>query len=173
MAATKLISVKCGGCGQVYRVPPEAAEQRAKCRPCGHEFLIPAAPANQRDKSETWAAPGQAAADRFAAAEIASVCSRRPRLPFWSVRRRLYVTACLAASGLLAAVAYNTYLSPVKVIVKDLQRGRVAKLSLPRSESEYASIAELVEAVEPSVVQIENCASVLEADSCLMNLGWS
>lgn len=155
MPATKLISVKCGGCGQVYRVPPEAAEQRAKCRPCGHEFLIPAAPANQRGKSETSAAPGQAAADRFAAAEIASVCSRRPRLRFWSFRKRLYLTACLAASGLLAAILYHTLSSPDQVIVKDLQRGRVAKLSPPRSELEYASIAELVEAVEPSVVQVE------------------
>jgi S1-C subfamily serine protease len=37
-----------------------------------------------------------------------------------------------------------------------MQRGRVAKLSTPRDESEFSSVTQLVEAVEPSVVKIES-----------------
>jgi S1-C subfamily serine protease len=37
-----------------------------------------------------------------------------------------------------------------------MQRGRVAKLSPPRSDSEFSSVTELIEAVEPSVVKIES-----------------
>jgi putative serine protease PepD len=72
------------------------------------------------------------------------------------------VAGCLIGPVLLAAIAFSALGGrPTDIsAAKNLQRGRVVKLAAPRSGFEFSSIAELIEAVEPSVVQIKTYAGL-------------
>jgi S1-C subfamily serine protease len=163
MLATKLISVRCRRCGQVYQVPPPEEDQRAKCRPCGHEFVIPASPRQRAKMQREASAWRHATADRVAAARMAADVSTQHRV-HGHQQRRFYAAAVFAlVPVLLAAIAFASFLTPATTdfgAVEQMHRGRVAKLSAPRSEFEFASVTDLIEAVEPSVVQIETASGL-------------
>lgn len=150
--------IRCNSCGQVYHVPHSSEERRAKCRPCGNEFLIPVAVEHDDTRRQIFP-PRQAAADRYAAARLAASTSQQLNLGGWSYRRKITVAAGLLLLGLFTFVARGFNQEPVvKPTVQpivDIRRGRIAKLSLPRGKHEYASVTDLIEAVEPSVVQIQ------------------
>jgi S1-C subfamily serine protease len=166
MGATKLVAVRCGGCGQVYWVSPPAEDQRAKCRPCGHEFVIPSSTAERAKLNEDARSGRYPSAEKIAAAQMTAQTMLRPpfrpwRLQDWN-KRRVAVAVAFGLIPVLAALSYSTFSSPAadRAAAQKLRRGRVAKLSAPRSEFEFASVTELIEAVEPSVVQIETRSGI-------------
>ncbi|MGE3804988.1 MAG: hypothetical protein AB7K24_09980 [Gemmataceae bacterium] len=77
-----MISIRCSGCNQSYRVPDEAAGRATKCRKCGNIINIPQG-SNEPTTEFTAAAPAPAAV-AFAQAPPVSTLrrSRRPKLAF-------------------------------------------------------------------------------------------
>jgi S1-C subfamily serine protease len=75
--------------------------------------------------------------------------------------RWIHAASYLAVAGLIVVGVFILALSrQAGGAAEDLQRGRVARLSSPRTEFEFHSVTELVEAIEPSVVQIETNAGM-------------
>jgi hypothetical protein len=137
MSARNQTTIRCDGCGQVYHVPSSSEERRGKCRPCGNEFVIPAAV--MPDKKGRIKPSGHAAADRYAAAEIASLSS-------WQVapggyRSTIAVTGGVLLLGLLAFLANSLKPKPDAQPAADLHPALDAKLSLSRDKREYASVS--------------------------------
>jgi S1-C subfamily serine protease len=145
--------IRCDGCGQVYHVPSSAEERRGKCRPCGNEFVIPAAVTRPGVKARTKPS-GQAAADRYAAAQIASLTSRQVTVGGRSYRRTIAVIGGALVLGIFAILTTGFKPRPEIKPAVDLHLTPDAKLPLPH-QSEYASTIDLIKAIEPSVVQIE------------------
>jgi putative serine protease PepD len=72
----------------------------------------------------------------------------------WVSQQRARAAICVILVGLFTAgVLIMIWSRPVDV--ENLERGRVARLSAPLSNLEFRSVTELVEAIEPSVVQIK------------------
>jgi S1-C subfamily serine protease len=156
----KYTPVKCNKCGQVFHVSPALVDRRAKCRPCGNEFEIPAAVVRDAQGSRGEIPLIRAAIDRFSALRLGAECSRRPRLRRLSLRWSAAVAGGIFGIVLVALVAHGVIHNSVSQRVEKLERGRVARLSAPRNEKEYKSVTELIEAVEPSVVQIKAGGSI-------------
>jgi S1-C subfamily serine protease len=142
--------IRCDSCGQVYHVPSSSKERRAKCRPCGNEFIIPVAVVHAEVRG-----PRHAAADRYVAAQVATLSSEQAKTDGRSFPKPLAVAGGLLILVLVAFIfiAFNQYSDAARTV--QLRRGRVAKSSLPGNQPEYSSVMNLIEAVEPSVVQIE------------------
>ena len=142
--------IRCDSCGQVYHVPSSSKERRAKCRPCGNEFIIPVAVVHGEVRD-----PRHAAADRYVAAQVATLSSKQAKIAGRSFPKPLAVAGGLLILVLVAFIfiGFNQYSDTARTV--QLRRGRGAKASLPSNQSEYSSVMNLVEAVEPSVVQIE------------------
>lgn len=162
MTSEELIAVRCGGCGQVFRVPPQQEERRAKCRGCGHEFTIPVTPPSQVRKRSGRPARRRliSAPDaRLAAACAANIERLSQRNPYGDSNRgarwRLLATAVALLGATVGSIAYFGFAPKgVATQAEHLERGRVAKLAAPRTEFEFESLADLIESVEPSIVQI-------------------
>ena len=157
------IAVDCTGCGRTYHLPPPKTDQRAKCRGCGQEFVIPATAVSRRVERKP--PRGQAAEDRLACANLASklvetrgerVRSERRPLSEWGVGWIAFPVVGLAIAAVLGwvYVASAPKEAEGKPPENRLARGRVAKLASPRSDASYGSISELIQAVEPAVVQV-------------------
>jgi hypothetical protein len=174
MYATKLISVRCGGCGQVYHVPPPEADQRAKCRPCGHEFLIPSSPQERVKSDRECNAPRHAAADRIAAAQMVADFSTQHRRRIWRARRRYAAAVCGVISVLLAAIAFSSFSAPAteRAAAEQMHRGRVAKLSAPHSKFEVRRSPSLSKPLSLLSFKLKRVL-VLAAGSFWMNRGSS
>lgn len=164
MNAEEQIAVECVGCGQVYHLPPPKEDQRAKCRRCGQQFLIPATAASRRVKNPP--ARRHAERDRLQSATIASKAARRrqplapedPALRSNESRRLLAgaVVVLLMVGAIVAVVVSST---PEEEIAarppEDHQRGPVADLPTPPVEYGFHSTSQLIEAIEPAVVQVK------------------
>lgn len=164
MSSPQPIAVDCHGCGQVYHVLPPAEDLRAKCRRCGHEFVISAAASAPREKRGRPSRERHASEPRLAGAHMAARTSqfRRPRNWKWSSRRLVTPAIGILVAGFVAAAIVGAVASREKEThaVDNLRRGRVAKLSAPRTNDEFRTVSELIEAVEPAVVQIETNGGV-------------
>jgi S1-C subfamily serine protease len=149
MRTSEVIRFRCSGCQQLYHVSPTLANERAKCRRCGHVFEIPASSAEALNGRR----PGQALVDRLTACRIAGTGERLSRNRFST--RLIAVGSCalLLPAIVVAAAMLRADSSPV--FRENLQRGRVARFSPPRSKFDFASVTELIEAIEPSVVCIK------------------
>src|SRR4029079_7106602 len=112
-------------------------ERRGKCRPCGNEFVIP--PALMPDKNGRIKPSGHAAADRYAAAEIASLSSWR--VVRGGYRRTIAVTCGVLLLGLVAFLANGLKPKADAQSAVDLHPALDANLSLPREKREYASVS--------------------------------
>lgn len=163
MSSAELIEVRCSGCGQAYQLPPPSADQRAQCRRCGEQFTIArsvvgrrvAPPASERR---------YAAEERLAGANIASRAATFRRTdslpaawkPTLNWRRALPIIAvlCLLAAGLVAGLWVRSAITGRPPGSQTLARGRIAKLSPPRNSYEYNSVSDLIESLEPAVVQV-------------------
>jgi S1-C subfamily serine protease len=148
MRTSELIRFRCSGCQQLYEVLPALANERAKCRRCGTSFQIPSSSAEALNGRR----PGQAAADRLTAYRIAGARECPSRKQFSSLILTLGSIAGVLSATVLGIAVFQTDSSPA--FSEHLERGRVAKLSAPRSKFEFASATELIEAVEPAVVWI-------------------
>src|SRR6185295_19096572 len=119
---------RCDGCGQVYHVPSSSEERRGKCRPCGNEFVIPAAV--MPDKNGRIKPSGHATADRYAAAEIASLSSWQ--FASGGYRRTIAVTGGVLLLGLLALLANGLKPKPDAQPAVDFHPALGAMFSLSR-----------------------------------------
>jgi S1-C subfamily serine protease len=101
-----------------------------------------------------------AAIDRHTAAQMASLISRRIKAGGWSHRRTIAVAGGILVLAIIALAAHGFREKPDIKYAGQFYRGRVAKLSPPDDQHEYASAAKLNHAVEPSVVQIETSRGI-------------
>jgi hypothetical protein len=155
------IAVECPGCGQVYHLAPQHPGQRAQCNRCKQVFVVAASVVEHRVSAP--APRSQARVDRAASETIAlkSAQFRRPVDWNWSsFCRQQFVVIPAVALLVVGVIGAGVILSATKPKAApkpshDLRRGRVAKLSVPRSDFEFRTISELVEAVEPAVVQVQ------------------
>jgi S1-C subfamily serine protease len=98
---------------------------------------------------------GQAACDRFAAARMATINLHRGNKPRLSKKRALAIAGGVLTLALMVSLSRSLIPKTDHVLAQNLFRGRVAKLSPSREEGEYTSVSQLIESVEPSIVQIE------------------
>jgi S1-C subfamily serine protease len=154
MATSVLIPIRCKQCGRLYHVPPSSLERRAKCKPCGHQFELPRAQTEPTDGRRKIPAHQSAPRDRFVASQIAAMTA----VPFDQRTRRkrqlMAVGGTIAALGLLLAIVGLVNRRQSAEAAK-FQRGHFVRLSEPHDGTKFRSVVELVEAIEPSVVQIE------------------
>jgi S1-C subfamily serine protease len=111
-------------------------------------FEIPASSAEALNGRK----PGQALTDRLTAFRIAGASEIPARRRFSSL-----VLALCGCAALVSAIVFGTAIIQTDsrpAVRENLRRGRVARLSPPRNEFDFASVTELIEAVEPSVVWI-------------------
>ena len=149
MRTSEQVRFRCSGCQQLYHVSSTMANERAKCRRCGHVFEIPASSAEALNGRR----PGQALVDRLTACRIAGAGERPSHKRFSSRIFALGGCGLLLSAIVVATAMFPADLSPE--LRENLQRGRVARFSPPRSKFDFASVTELIEAIEPSVVWIK------------------
>lgn len=155
MATSVLIPIRCKKCGRLYHVPQSSLEQRAKCRPCGHEFDLPRAEDSSPNFTRTTSAQRNAPQDQRVAKQVAALIARQ-RHPRFSRRQLLVALSTVSLVGSLLLVVAIVWHSRQTAIAESFQRGDLQHL-LPAHESpDFLSIVELVQAVEPSIVQLES-----------------
>ncbi|QDT70334.1 Putative serine protease HhoA precursor [Planctomycetes bacterium MalM25] len=167
MSSEEQVEIKCLGCDRVYYLPPAQEDRRARCRACGDEFTIPATPVSRRprgpERRRRVSAPDtKLAADIAANATKLSQQKRRDE----HGGRSLWMTVSAAAiAALLLLCFFYFFNAPQHSDTADrqpeyLQRGRVGKLAAPRTEFEFQTLADLIESVEPAIVQINTNRSI-------------
>lgn len=155
MATSVLIPIRCEKCGRLYHVPPSSLEQRAKCRPCGNEFLLPRIQQDPPRGKRKVAAHLNAPQNQQVASQIAALTAVRKSNPE-QTRRAYAIGAAIAATSLALLVFMGVWNYRHAADAANFQRGHFVRLSAPHDAMRFRSVVELVEAIEPSVVQIES-----------------
>jgi putative serine protease PepD len=165
------IAVKCAGCGQVYHLSPLTQGQRAKCRGCGHEFEIAGTPVSRYRRAKRQPLERRAEKERLIGAALArNVASfRRPDVGWRAfldalVRRPLSAASvALVVTGLTAAALAIPSVLAQKTARAEVPRpvvSRPAKLAPARADLPFPTVSDLIQKVEPAVVQIETRTAV-------------
>jgi S1-C subfamily serine protease len=156
MTTSTLIPIRCGQCGRLYHVPATSLERRARCVPCGNEFEVPSQnPASSRGARKT-TAHQSAPQDRLVALQIAAMTSHRRLQRARSFRTTFAASSVVSLVGLCLFAVVCVWIYHHSANAANLRRGNFVRLAAPRGELAFDSVVDLVEAVEPAVVQIKS-----------------
>jgi len=155
MTTSVLIPIRCERCGRLYHVPPASLERRAKCRPCGNEFDLPTANLDPPRGRRKVAAHQSAPRDRLIASQMAALTAGRRRSAGsgWTT---FSTRSIVGLMGLCLLFVVCIWIHHRSTDAANLQRGHFVRLAAPHDELTFHSVVDLVEAVEPSVVQIRS-----------------
>jgi S1-C subfamily serine protease len=154
MRFSNQVFIRCENCGQVYHVPRASVDRSAKCRPCGHEFVIPAAVVDVSSRLHRTGSPGHAVEDRVTAARMATmrVGKRKSQV----LKKKNILATAVAMCAFTALILTTRGLIPTtnNLAAKSLNAGMMPTSLARPSVRQFETATQLVEAIEPAVVQI-------------------